>query len=439
MIEFDKVDTKEHLMKHTGVNSWFLVIKDVVDDFVSEYRIVWVDIEGVPLNAWSRETFVTIGKKWGETLDLEDTDISFGRKRVFIKTKHATSILESFKIIVKGKVYMVRAKELFTWNPVFLFLIHKERECTSDVESVHEPLNNNVNDEEYGDEYASDVNEVPIFGANSSSNTHSNGPRDEQQSEDPFGLYDLLNKKKAREISEPSPSLSHPPVIPQRYLGASQCKCYELEVPMEDHNEQVGQKGVNNEGSILGVMEDVIRVGQAMGYSIEGLPMEDHNEQVGQKGVNNEGSILGVMEDVIRVGQAMGYSIEGCMNDLVAIIGKQGEDNDNVQKSKVTWGIEGDENLKFFHEIMNKKRSQLAIRGIFIDGFWCIDPGMIKKAFFNHFEARFKEPGTHRFKINFQFPKKLVESQADELERVVSRDEIRLAVWNCGDNKSPGP
>ncbi|GKC80750.1 RNA-directed DNA polymerase, eukaryota, partial [Tanacetum coccineum] len=64
---------------------------------------------------------------------------------------------------------------------------------------------------------------------------------------------------------------------------------------------------------------------------------------------------------------------------------------------------------------------------------------MIKKAFFNHFAARFNEPGTHRFKINFQFPKKLVQSQADELERVVSRDEIRLAVWNCGDNKSPGP
>ncbi|GJU26766.1 zinc finger, CCHC-type containing protein [Tanacetum coccineum] len=115
------------------------------------------------------------------------------------------------------------------------------------------------------------------------------------------------------------------------------------------------------------------------------------------------------------------------------------ESKDNIQKSKVTWAIEGDENSKFFHGIINKKRSQLAIRGIFVDGFCCIDPGMIKKAFFNHFAARFNEPGTHRFKINFQFPKKLVQSQADELERVVSRDEIRLAVWNCGDNKSSGP
>ncbi|GKD24079.1 RNA-directed DNA polymerase, eukaryota [Tanacetum coccineum] len=33
----------------------------------------------------------------------------------------------------------------------------------------------------------------------------------------------------------------------------------------------------------------------------------------------------------------------------------------------------------------------------------------------------------------------IFEMQAADLERSVSRDEIRLAVWNCGENKSPGP
>nr|GFD35650.1 RNA-directed DNA polymerase, eukaryota, reverse transcriptase zinc-binding domain protein [Tanacetum cinerariifolium] len=33
----------------------------------------------------------------------------------------------------------------------------------------------------------------------------------------------------------------------------------------------------------------------------------------------------------------------------------------------------------------------------------------------------------------------LLKDQADDLERGVSRDEIKRAVWNCGDNKSPGP
>nr|GEU46603.1 hypothetical protein [Tanacetum cinerariifolium] len=67
--------------------------------------------------------------------------------------------------------------------------------------------------DEFDDEYASDVNEVPdtVFGANASSNLRSNGSVAVHQSEDPFGLYDLLNKKKAGETGKSSPSLSHPP------------------------------------------------------------------------------------------------------------------------------------------------------------------------------------------------------------------------------------
>nr|GEZ99325.1 RNA-directed DNA polymerase, eukaryota [Tanacetum cinerariifolium] len=56
------------------------------------------------------------------------------------------------------------------------------------------------------------------------------------------------------------------------------------------------------------------------------------------------------------------------------------EAKDRIQKSKVKWAVEGDENSR-----------------------------------------------------------KLLKNQADNLERGVSRDEIRRAVWNCGDNKSPGP
>ncbi|GKB25845.1 RNA-directed DNA polymerase, eukaryota, partial [Tanacetum coccineum] len=115
------------------------------------------------------------------------------------------------------------------------------------------------------------------------------------------------------------------------------------------------------------------------------------------------------------------------------------ENKNRFQKSKVKWAVEGDENSKFFHGIINKRRSQLAIRGIFVDGVWQADPASIKKAFFDHFEARFTEPAAQRFKINFQFHKKLLQCQADDLERGVTHDEIREAVWNCGDNKSPGP
>nr|GEU34606.1 RNA-directed DNA polymerase, eukaryota [Tanacetum cinerariifolium] len=113
------------------------------------------------------------------------------------------------------------------------------------------------------------------------------------------------------------------------------------------------------------------------------------------------------------------------------------EAKDSFQNSKIKWAIEGDENLKFFHGIINKKRSQLEIRGVFDNGLWCTDPGKVKEVFFNHFEARFKKPVAHRFMLNFPFNKRLSDMQAADLERNVSREEIWLAVWNCGENKSP--
>nr|GEZ35661.1 RNA-directed DNA polymerase, eukaryota [Tanacetum cinerariifolium] len=87
----------------------------------------------------------------------------------------------------------------------------------------------------------------------------------------------------------------------------------------------------------------------------------------------------------------------------------QMEAKDSFQKSKIKWAIEGDENSKFFHGIINKKRSQLAIRGVFDNGLWYTDPGKVKEAFFNHFEARFKKPVAHRPKngLKIKLPMKL--------------------------------
>ncbi|GJT73640.1 RNA-directed DNA polymerase, eukaryota [Tanacetum coccineum] len=91
---------------------------------------------GIPLHVWSRETFAKIGNKWGEALDIEDNfGSSFARKRLCILTKQPESILEKFKVIFKGKVFVARAKELFTWNPSFLE--PKESVYTSDDESKH--------------------------------------------------------------------------------------------------------------------------------------------------------------------------------------------------------------------------------------------------------------------------------------------------------------
>nr|GFC90063.1 RNA-directed DNA polymerase, eukaryota [Tanacetum cinerariifolium] len=112
---------------------------------------------------------------------------------------------------------------------------------------------------------------------------------------------------------------------------------------------------------------------------------------------------------------------------------------DAAQKAKVNWAIEGDENLKFFHGVINKRRSQLAIHGAFVNGDWYTDPSMVKEAFLDHFTARFKQPSCGRLKLNMSFPNRLSSDQVGDLDKDISIDEIRKAVWDCGESKSPGP
>ncbi|GJT08560.1 RNA-directed DNA polymerase, eukaryota [Tanacetum coccineum] len=288
------------------------ILQEVNQDFVSDERIAWVDIEGVPLHAWFSETFSRIGKKWGEMLNIEDTSAkSFSRKRVCILTKNPVSILESFKIIAKGKVFMVRAKELFTWCPNIE--VNKESLYNSDDDSVQSEMNipkqSYFSEEEEGELKSSDVEGVAetIFGENSSSAKCYSGEQAVQNSEDPFGIYNLLKKKKANvETQVLSPSLSHP-------LGFSP-------VGQKDKSHDHGEvNDVSGNDKTLQIDADIL-------HSSQPVRMVDPCGSSGQSGEVKGGSVLDVLEEMIRVGQAMGFSMEGCEKDIQNIIGKQGED-----------------------------------------------------------------------------------------------------------------
>ncbi|GKA23040.1 zf-CCHC domain-containing protein [Tanacetum coccineum] len=98
MIELKSSKSKSKFMEHVGVASWFRRLCNAQSDFAAKERIVWVDIEGVPLNAWTRSTFQKISSKWGELVELEDGyDDLFARKRICIKTSQTENILESFE------------------------------------------------------------------------------------------------------------------------------------------------------------------------------------------------------------------------------------------------------------------------------------------------------------------------------------------------------
>ncbi|GJU52085.1 RNA-directed DNA polymerase, eukaryota, reverse transcriptase zinc-binding domain protein [Tanacetum coccineum] len=83
-----------------------------------------------------------------------------------------------------------------------------------------------------------------------------------------------------------------------------------------------------------------------------------------------------------------------------------------AQKVKIKWAIEGDENSKFYHSVLNKKRGHLAIRGFL--------------------------PQENHLRMEMDFPNRINSDKKEDLEREISKEEIKRAVWDCGTHKAPG-
>nr|GEZ48282.1 RNA-directed DNA polymerase, eukaryota [Tanacetum cinerariifolium] len=638
MIELKNEKTKRRLLQHTGANSWFHDLQAATLDFVSDERVVWVDIEGIPLSFWSHATFSKIGKKWGEVMDIEESPgSSFARKRLCIKTCMADNILETFKVSFKGKVYLARAKELFTWTPCFTE--YKDSGYISEDESILGTKNNPDDSQQGEDALVGESDEEGVsdtlFGDNPSSPCN-NGCVDSakvnvQHTADPFGFYDLLKKPPKNIEIESDPSLSHPPGLTPE--GSQQ---------ENQHNVSI-QRRENCNDSLL-EKESSPTVNSKVNFNSQDSHVNESSSgfstRIHSRTTLNRGSILEVLDDMIKVGQSMGYVMEGCSKDIECIISLQGAESNVLKRTlweyisglinrwkgetivlgdfnevsfeeerfdsifnqscarafnhfisssgllevkmegySFTWshpsatktskldrffvseGIfstflaitavcldrylsdhqpiilneihtdfgptpfriyhswfkrdgfdamveqawrsfthtdsnrlirfkkklqdmkkiirvwirekiishvgvknaiiddlvdigknldtgvvsdemlanQGDENSKNFHGIINKRRSQLAIRGVFVSGDWHTEPTKVKDTFYDHFASRFKQPICSRLKLSMSFPNRLSPDQIGELDMNITMDEIRAAVWDCGENKSPRP
>nr|GFA42323.1 RNA-directed DNA polymerase, eukaryota, reverse transcriptase zinc-binding domain protein [Tanacetum cinerariifolium] len=65
-----------------------------------------------------------------------------------------------------------------------------------------------------------------------------------------------------------------------------------------------------------------------------------------------------------------------------------------------------------------------------VDGVWKEQPNDVKKEFLNHFQERFDKPVERRVTIDMSYPRSILVEQRDELEREVTIEEIKMAVWN---------
>nr|GEZ59082.1 hypothetical protein [Tanacetum cinerariifolium]GEZ63371.1 hypothetical protein [Tanacetum cinerariifolium] len=289
MIDLESISAKHKFMTHVGVSLWFSLISDVTHYFVDDERIVWVDIEGIPLHAWSHATFKRITAKWG-LVDLKLDGYSFTWAH---KSARKMSKLDRF-LVSEG---------------VFNLFPHLSAICLDRKLSDHRPILLRGLDIDYC-----------AF---------------------PFRVFQSLFLK-------------------------------------PDFDDMVEQ-------------------------TWSSMNINDSNH-------------------LIRFKKKL-QSLKARIKEW------------NMQQKSATEVEMGELKKK----VINKKRLSMTIRGIFIDGEWVSEPARVKAVFKSHFASRFRHNSSNRCRPSFEFPTQLTTDQVEDMERPLSKDEIRNAVWDCRANKSSGP
>nr|GEY09360.1 RNA-directed DNA polymerase, eukaryota, reverse transcriptase zinc-binding domain protein [Tanacetum cinerariifolium] len=325
-------------------------------EFITEGRVIWVEIEGVPIKMWSQNTFYRIAAKWGVLLNDNDEGSDLD-----------DDIIEG---VCKGD------------DGGSLVL-----EGGNDVEEVPET--------KYEEEpHNSNLEEVFV------------GKKDSRL-EDSFNIYDLLNKKQKDSNKSPSvdDSLKYPPGFTTTGVTQESAKKDDKSNKEEGecfHSIHVEEKEDVAEsfcschfkkseaprtcGSILQLIEDLVKVGHTMGCNM------DVASKTWKRGVWVPSVISNWKDEVVTMGdfnevrtkdERLKYlkeKLRAWNNDT-----KRNSSNSKIvfneelakldatidkaaQKAKIKWAIEGDENSKYYHDILNKKRNQLTIRGILVEG-----------------------------------------------------------------------
>lgn len=99
------------------------------------------------------------------------------------------------------------------------------------------------------------------------------------------------------------------------------------------------------------------------------------------------------------------------------------------QKSRLNWDIEGDCNSRFFHKVIQHRRSRNRIHRIFWKGEMIVNPIDIKKCVFQGFKDFFcNSAGLSPFNLSSLKWKKIPAEEAKFLIRQFSREEIWVAL-----------
>ncbi|XP_076897948.1 uncharacterized protein LOC143551383 [Bidens hawaiensis] len=112
---------------------------------------------------------------------------------------------------------------------------------------------------------------------------------------------------------------------------------------------------------------------------------------------------------------------------------------DLIQRSRLKWARDGDDNTKFFHSMVNCRKASNGIPGLNVNGVWVTKASLIKKEVFRFFRERFHEDLDNRPHLRCINCLRLSEEDSGFLVERFKTSEIKAAVFECGSDKAPGP
>ncbi|CAI9294632.1 unnamed protein product [Lactuca saligna] len=121
LIEFKSKHACENFVNSDVMDHRLLEKREWDSNFVPLERIVWVDIEGLPLSCWSKDSFRRILSKWGSIVQMEDyVEEDVYKNHVCKLTTSQQIISYMVKVRVDGKLFNIRVKEAKGWTPSFV-------------------------------------------------------------------------------------------------------------------------------------------------------------------------------------------------------------------------------------------------------------------------------------------------------------------------------
>jgi hypothetical protein len=105
----------------------------------------------------------------------------------------------------------------------------------------------------------------------------------------------------------------------------------------------------------------------------------------------------------------------------------------------MNWLHEGDSNSKYFHGVMSNRWCQNDIDVVYVNGVSVEGVHNIRATVYNHYSTHFKSIGVARPGVEGLQFRKLSYVEAGNLTKPFSLAEVKHAVWDCDNYKSPGP